>query len=148
MTYNEVIKELEALLSNNRMVKTVKNQLPTEWLYKDDQPVFPVACFDVLSGSLNVGREQVYSLQVFFLDKSGAEAEFERDVLSDMLQVATDLVSVMRGTKRDYTISDNITFNTIRDKYEDYLAGIEISFELTAVSDFDGTDAPLITPCT
>lgn len=127
------------------MIKTVKNRPPKEWLNKDDgAPEFPVCCYFINSGTFSKGREQDYSVQMFFLDKSGAEAEFEQDVISDQVGIAYDMVELIRGTRREYTIDDSINFNTISDKYEDYLAGVEISFTLTTQSDFDGCDVPML----
>jgi len=142
MTYNQLKKEITEMLESHAMIKTVKNDPPKDWIQKDNQPIFPVCCFTINSGSVNKGLEQVYSVQFFFLDKSGAEMEFEPDVVSDQLQILIDIVSLMRGTKRTYTIDDQISYNTIRDKYEDYLAGVEATFNITTQGQYDGCVAP------
>jgi hypothetical protein len=144
MTYNQITATLQSLLESHAMIKTVKNLPPKEWLLKNEQVIYPVVCFNCISGSLNVGREQVYNFQFFFLDKSGQEAEFESEVISDQLGIAADILGLMRAYKREYYIDDNVTFNTIQDKYEDYLAGCEMSFNITTQSDFDGCDVPTI----
>lgn len=126
------------------MIKTVKNVMPAEWL-KNDDTVYPVACFFVNTGSFNKGREQVYSVQFFFLDQSGVDKEFEQEVISDQVGIGYDIVELIRGTKRTYTIDDNVSFNTIADaRYEDNLAGCEFTANITTQSDFDGCDAPTI----
>jgi len=142
MTYNQLITTITSLLQNHEMIKTAKYATPKEWLLRDEQPVYPIACFSINSGSLNIGREQIYNVQFFFLDKSGAEMEFEQEVISDQLQIANDVIETIRGTKREYTIEDVIPFNTISDKYEDYLAGVEFTTNITVTSDFDGCDTP------
>jgi hypothetical protein len=143
MTYNQVIKTIKAILGSHAMIKSVKVASPREWLFEDSQPVFPVACFAMNSGSLNVGREQVYNLSLWFLDKSGMEREFEDDVASDQLQICADIISKLRNGANNWTIDDNITYNLISDKFEDYLSGVEISFNMTTFSDFDACDIPL-----
>jgi hypothetical protein len=143
MTYNQVIKTIKATLSTHAMIKSIKGATPREWLYADSQPVFPVACFGVNTGSLNIGREQVYNLTLWFLDKSGIEREFEDDVTSDQLQICADIISKLRNGANNWTISDNITYNLISDKFEDYLAGVEVNFDMTTFSDFDACDIPL-----
>lgn len=125
------------------MIKSVKNATPREWLFADDQPVFPIACFAINSGSLNIGREQVFNVTLWFLDKAGLEGEFEQDVASDQLQICADIVSKMRNGANPYQIADNISYNIIYDKFEDYLSGVEISFDMTTYSDFDACDIPL-----
>lgn len=144
MTYNQLISTLQSLLESHAMIKTVKNVMPGEWLLKDEQVVYPVCCFSVNTGSFNKGREQVYNVQFFFLDKAGAENEFEREVISDQVSTGYDIIELMRKENNPYFIDDDVTFNTLSDKYEDYLAGIELSVNITTQSDFDGCDAPIV----
>jgi hypothetical protein len=125
------------------MIKTAKYATPKEWLLRDEQPVYPIACFSINSGSLNLGREQIYNVQFFFLDKSGQEAEYEEDVISDQVQIASDILSLMRTGRNNYSIDDNVTFNAISDKYEDYLAGVELTINISTQNQFTGCDVPL-----
>ena len=143
MTYNQVIKTIKTILDTHAMIKSVKSATPREWLFADSQPVFPVACYAVNTGSLNVGREQIFNLTLWFLDKSGMEREFEDDVTSDQLQICADIISKLRNGANNWVIDDNITYNLISDKFEDYLAGVEVSFDMTTFSDFDACDIPL-----
>lgn len=143
MTYNQLIRTLQSLLGSHAMINTVKNITPREWLQRDSQPVFPIATYSVNTGSLNVGAQQVYTVQFFFLDKSGLEAEYETEIISDQIQIASDIVNIMRIGSNDYFIDDNITFSAVSDKYEDYLAGVELTINITTQSDFSACDAPL-----
>lgn len=142
MTYNQLITTLQTLLESHAMIKTAKNVTPQEWLNRESQPVYPVATYSVNAGSFNIGHEQAYTVQFFFLDKSGAEAEYEQDVISDQVQTAGDIVALMRPGKKPYFIDENITFNAISDKYEDYLAGVELTINITTLSDFSACDVP------
>lgn len=143
MTYNQLITTLQSLLESHAMIKTAKNVTPREWLLRDEQPVYPIACYSINSGSINKGREQIFNVQFFFLDKSGKDAEFESDVLSDQMQIASDILSLMRTGRKDYSIDDNVSFNAISDKYEDYLAGIEYTINISTQNEFTGCNVPL-----
>lgn len=125
------------------MIETAKHTTPKEWLLRDEQPIYPIACFSVNSGTMNIGREQVFSVQFFFLDKSGKEAEFENDVISDQIQIGSDILSLMRTGRNSYSIDDNVSFNAISDKYEDYLAGIEYTINISTQNEFTGCNVPL-----
>jgi hypothetical protein len=142
MTYNQLVKTIKTLLESQAQIKSVKNATPREWLFVDEQPIYPIACFAVNSGSLNTGREQVYNVSFWFLDKAGMEAEFEPDVASDQLQIAADIISSMRNGANNYTIDTNINYTFILDKFEDYLSGVELSFNINTISDFDACDMP------
>jgi len=126
------------------MIHEAKNVSPAEWLNRDNQPLFPIACFMVNSGSYNLGREQTFAIQMWFLDKSGVEAEFEQDVTSDMHSIASDIISYFRKGVAPMTIDDSISWTAISDKYEDYLAGVQINFNISTVSDFSYCDFPTI----
>jgi len=126
------------------MIQTAKHTTPKEWLLRDEQPIYPIACFSVNSGTMNIGREQVFSVQFFFLDKSGKEAEFENDVISDQIQTGSDILSLMRTGRNSYSIDDNVSFNAISDKYEDYLAGIEYTINISTQNEFTGCNVPLL----
>lgn len=143
MTYNQVVKEIKTILESHAMIKSVRNATPREWLFADEQPIFPISCFAINSGSLNVGREQVYNITLWFLDKSGMEAEFETDVCSDQLQIAADIISELRNGANPWLIDNNITYNLVLDKFEDYLSGVELTINMTTISDFDACDIPL-----
>lgn len=144
MTYNQLITTLQTLLESHAMIKTAKNVTPQEWLNRKTQPVYPVATYTVNNGSFNTGQEQVYSVQMFFLDKSGAEAEYETDVISDQVQTAGDIIALMRSGKKPYFIDDNIGWEAVADKYEDYLAGVELTINITTLSDFNACDVPTV----
>lgn len=125
------------------MIKTAKNITPTEWLQRDEQPVYPIACYSLVNGSLSAGRQQVYGFQFFFLDKSGMENEFETDVISDQHSIMADIINKMRLGSNEYSIDDTVNFDAIADdKYEDYLAGVTVTINITTTADYDGCDMP------
>ena len=144
MTYNQVLKTIQTLLQSHAQIKSVKVATPKEWLFVSDQPIYPISCIAINSGSLNKGREQVFNISLWFLDKAGMEAEFEADVASDQLQIASDIISKLRNEANGWTIDDNINYTFILDKFEDYLSGLEISFNMTTYSSFDACDMPTI----
>jgi len=144
MTYNQVVTEINDLLTSHAMIKTVRFASPVEWLNWDDQPTFPLACYTINSGGLNAGREQVYSINFWFLDKSGKEGEFETDVTSDQHSICADIISKMRSNSQEYLIDTNINWTAISEKFEDFLSGVTCTFNLSAVSKFDACNMPTI----
>ncbi len=143
MTYKQLTSEIQTILESNKMLHTVKFASPVEWLNWDSQPVFPLASFSINSGALNIGREQVYQIQFWFLDKSGVESEFETEVVSDMHSVAADIISKLRNGANEFTIDNQIAWNAISEKFEDYLSGVELTFNLSVKSSFDACDMPV-----
>jgi hypothetical protein len=113
-------------------------------LFWTNQPEFPNASFDVQSGSLNAGRELQYNLSIWFLDKSGVDNEFERDVTSDMLGIANDFLSILRQGFKTYSIDTTIRWDKVEEKFEDYLTGVTLNFNITIASAYGACDVPTL----
>ena len=142
MTYNQVVQEIETQLTDHPMIHEVLFSSPTEWLNRNHVPSFPVSCYEINSGFLNTGREQIFRIVIWFLDKSGIEAEFETNVISDMHGVAYDILSKLRQQFHEYTISTQIAFNVVSEKFEDYLSGVRIEFDFTIVRKYGACEVP------
>jgi len=145
MTYKQLTTEITNLLQSHAMINTVRFATPVEWLNWDDQPVYPLASFAINSGGYNIGREQVFNIQMWFLDKSGVESEFETEVTSDMHSIAADIVSKLRNGYNPYTIDPQISWTGISEKFEDYLSGVQLTFNISLISDFDACSIPVKT---
>lgn len=143
MTYNQIVKEIQTLLESHKMIHTVKFASPIEWLNWDNQPVFPLASFAINRGELNTGREQRFFIEMWLLDKSGVESEFETDVVSDMHSVAADIISTLRKGSNSYTIDTTISWDAVSEKFEDYLSGVYLTFNLSSVSAYDACSMPV-----
>jgi hypothetical protein len=50
----------------------------------------------------------------------------------------------LRNGANDFVIDDNIRFDVISEKFEDYLSGVQLTISLTSTSSFDGCDMPTI----
>lgn len=143
MTYNQIVSEITTMLSSHAMIKDTRFVTPIEWLAYENEPVLPVALFYIENGSINIGRELTYSVQFWFLDKSGVEGEFETDVTSDMHQIAGDIINQMRQ-KISYSIDDQISWTALSEKFEDYLSGVTLNFTISTTGQFGACDVPTI----
>jgi hypothetical protein len=141
MTYNQIVQKITDLLESNPIIKTTRFASPTEWLGWVEMPVMPVASFVVNNGQLNAGREIVYSITFWFLDKSGVEGEFEQQVINDQLMIANDIISALRN---DQTISldASVSWEGISEKFEDYLSGVSMTLNIYLTGKFGKCDFP------
>lgn len=142
MTRNEVITEITTILQANKMIKSVIASPPVNWLYWNEQPEFPCASFDIANGQYNAGRELVYTIEMWLLDKSGVDNEFEYDVSNAMHLVGADVVNVLRQQFKQYSISTLVSWSKVEEKFEDYLTGVTFTFDLSVVNDFTACDVP------
>lgn len=82
---------------------------------------------------------------MWFLDKSGKEGEFETDVVSDQVEIANDIISLLRQSqKRSWLMDDNISFQVISDSFEDYLAGVQLDVTLKTIDNYDACSVPVL----
>jgi hypothetical protein len=141
MTYNQLVTKIQTLLQSHPMIHEVMFSSPTEWLFRDNQPMMPVANFVIESGSLNLGREMTYTTRFWFLDKSGVDGEFETEVISDQHQIANDIIAQLR---KDITIGidSNISWTAISEKFEDYLSGVDLSITISTTDQYQLCDLP------
>lgn len=142
MTYNQVVATIETILQNHNQINDVRTSSPLNWLNDNNNPIYPVACFTIDNGQYNTGREIVYRVNMWFLDKSGMDLQFEQEVTSDMVQVGFDVINEMRQGFNKYGISSNISWNALTEKFEDYITGITLLFDFSVVNDFTACDSP------
>jgi hypothetical protein len=142
MTRNEVITEITTILQANKMIKSVIASPPVNWLFWNEQPEFPNASFDIANGQYNAGRELVYTIEMWLLDKSGVDNEFEYDVSNAMHLVGADVVNVLRQQFKQYSISTSVSWSKVEEKFEDYLTGVTFTFDFIVVNDYTACDVP------
>ena len=144
MTYNQVVKMILDLLDNHPNINEVDFTTPVNWINRNYVPSFPVANFTIDAGTFQSNREQSYRIDMWFLDKSGNEGEFETDVVSDMHGVAYDIIAQLKKLSNPYTVTDVITWGVISEKFEDYLSGIKLTLDLFVDRKYGACDVPTI----
>jgi hypothetical protein len=143
MTYKEIVEDITAKLEAHPMIKTVMFNSPLDWLNREQQPEYPVACFTVNTGFFGSNRSLNYSINFWFLDKSGAEGEFETDVVSDMHLISNDVVSWLKRGDSEYIVDNQITWNALSEKFEDYISGITFTVNANVISNYGACDYPV-----
>ena len=143
MTYNQAILELRNVLSSHPMISEVLSETPAAWLNSESVPSFPSASYVINSGQINAGREQVYTIDVWLLDKAGVDGEFDIDITSNMQGIAYDILQALRQNSTAYSISNTVRWDAIAEKFEDYLSGVKFSFDLSAVRKYGACDTAI-----
>lgn len=143
MTYNQLVEELKSRLNEHGQLKGVYNATPTEILAPEGEIDLPAAFFVVNTGSFLPGNARDRVVQMWFVDKSGQENEFEQDVSSDMEQVAGDIVEGLYNDGNPWLIDKPITFEFFRARYGDYLSGVQFTFNIETQNKADACDTPV-----
>lgn len=127
MTLNQLVAAIQALGEGHALIKrtfqgTIVDFLSTENLY-------PAMLFDVTSASIN-GSEQSINFEMYFMDRVAQDQSNEMEVLSDQLQIAQDIVSLMRNQDNEYELSDNVQITFFVDDTGDVLGGVRLDITI------------------
>ena len=143
MTYKQTKEAVQAILENHAMIKRVIFNSPLEWMFANEQPEFLYAVLQSITDHLRKGIK--FYTYYMVLDKSGKEGEFETDVVSDQVEIANDIVSLLRQSqKRSWLMDDNISFQVISDSLRDYLAGVQLDVTLKTIDNYDACSVPVL----
>lgn len=142
MTYKKLRNEITAILESHAQIKQVRFSSPLNWIFKNEFPEFPVACFNFETGDLEKGYVN-YNLRMWFIDKAGQDGEFDDDVISDQLEIAKDIFTLIRQSHIRDWIAEDATFTVLSEKFEDFLSGVELSLTLKVFNNYDSCDIPV-----
>lgn len=142
MTYNQVVNLVKATLESHAMIKSVKFATPSEWLNWEGVPELPIALYTLNTGSFSGGYQNTYTMEIWLLDKSGVEGEFETEVTSDMHGILSDIVNALSAPVNKYSIEMPVNWNAVSDKYEDYLSGVTSTININTNGQFSFCDFP------
>lgn len=127
MTLNQLIDDITGLGKRHALIKktfcgTIVDFLSTENLY-------PAMLFDVTTASIN-GAEQNINFEFYFMDRVSQDQSNEMEVLSDQLQIAQDIISLMRDQNNEYELSEQVNVSFFVDDTGDVLAGVRLDITI------------------
>lgn len=143
MGYQALKISIGNLLKSHQQIKSVQFNTPSEWIKRNGQPEYGLACYALNSGRWQSGM-RVYNLTLWFLDLSGREGEFSLEVENDQLEIANDIVALIRNPENyDYWMEgDTANFTIIQEQFEDFLSGCEVTMEIGVSEAFDRCQVP------
>jgi hypothetical protein len=117
---NQLILRLKELAEDHNQINT--NGFGELWeIGVDAAPIYPLFWSNVVSSNLS-SKQLSISLQLLTLDLVHKDLSNENEVLSDMLQVMTDLVSELRR-EDSFLLENNVSFTPVREKFDDEVGG-------------------------
>lgn len=133
MTLNQIVKELTTIGNDHEQINFV--YFGDVWERLSNGEVTYPAMFFTLTGANVLAKEIGYSFSLYFMDRMLSEETNETEVLSDMTQVAGDIVAQLRYPT-DYgnvtwTVNQNLPLTFYTESDPDYLAGVKLDITLT-----------------
>ena len=133
MTLNQIVKELTKIGNDHEQINYV--YFGDVWERISNGEVTYPAMFMTLTGASFGAKDIGYSFSLYFMDRMLMEETNETEVLSDMTQVAGDIVAQLRYPE-DYsivtwTLSQNLPVTFYTESDPDLLAGVKLDATLT-----------------
>lgn len=133
MTLNQIVKELTTIGNDHEQINYV--YFGDVWERLSNGEVTYPAMFFTLTGANYGAKEIAFSFSLYFMDRMLMEETNETEVLSDMTQVAGDVVAQLRYPE-DYsivtwTLSQNLPVTFYTESDPDLLAGVKLDATLT-----------------
>lgn len=133
MTLNQIVKELTTIGNQHEQIDFV--YFGDVWERLSNGEVTYPAMFFTLTGASYGAKEIGFSFSLYFMDRMLNEETNETEVLSDMTQVAGDIVAQLRFPT-DYqsvtwTLNQNLPITFYTESDPDYLAGVKLDVTLT-----------------
>lgn len=133
MTLNQIVKELTTIGNDHEQINFV--YFGDVWERLSNGEVTYPAMFFTLTGANVLSKEVGYQFSLYFMDRMLNEETNETEVLSDMTQVAGDIVAQLRYPtdygKVTWTVNQNLPLTFYTESDPDYLAGVKLDITLT-----------------
>lgn len=130
-TLNQIVKTIGDLASNHKQIKSYYfGDLP-DFLSRGTENVYPSMYYDLTGADISVNTLSL-NFSLYFFDRMLPEETNETEVLSDMLEVAQDIVAQLGHPNFDFDITTTTTLTFFTEDTPDLLAGVraDITLEL------------------
>jgi hypothetical protein len=135
MTLNELVAQIQKIGDDHKIIETTYNGVAID-LLSDREVTYPAFTFDISVGRIS-GPSLTWDVNMFFFDRVQQGGGNEREVQSDQVQIAQDVLASMRYPGNGFTVGDTFTVNLFTESTPELLAGcnMTLSIELPAASD-------------
>lgn len=122
MTLKQVIDIIQRLGEAHEMIETTWNGAVMDRLALSDVK-YPLFTFDTTTARIDAGSLRI-DFQMFFIDRLVADMENEREVQSEMLSIAQDIIAQLQYPGFDFSVPTGSDVTFITDETPDLLAGV------------------------
>jgi hypothetical protein len=136
MTLNQVVKTIQDIGTAHHQIETVYfGDLP-DFLNRGSENIYPALYFDVTGANI-VGTSLNLNFSLYFFDRMLPEETNETEVLSDMLEVAQDIIAQFRYNNFEFDPLTNVTIDFFTEDTPELLAGVraDLTLELPFTAD-------------
>lgn len=139
MTLNEIVNLIKSLGDSHSIIATTYNGSAIDAL--ETELTYPVMTFTTDVARVN-GQTITFDVSMFFFDRLMQGNDNEREVQSDQLEIAKDIISQLRDGRFDFVLLDAITLNFFTDSTPELLAGVNAALQIELPFQSDRCQVP------
>ena len=141
-TYNNALTLLRKIGNDHLMINSTTvgdiHEIDLEKFTK-----FPLLHINTVNVEVNEST-MTMNFQLFLADLVTENAESEEDVLSDTLQIVTDILSLLRNeTYEGFYTEGNYTIEPFVERFDNSLTGWVVNIPLIVDNDYQSCDLPI-----
>lgn len=141
LTLNQVTSQIRAIAEAHKQINTVKDGDLDEFLGESADNVYPAMYFDVAPSNIST-RTLTLNFDLFFFDRLLPERTNEKEIMSDLLSIAQDIIAQLMYNEFEFEMSPNVPLTPVTEDTPDNLVAWQASISLNLPFTSDRCQVP------
>lgn len=129
LTLNQLVQKITEMGNAHKQIKSVYFGDIEDYLSKGTDNLYPSLFFDVTGANIQ-GKSLTINFSLYFSDRMLPEGVNETEVLSDMLDVAQDILAQLKYNNFVFDEVASATISFFTEDKPDLLAGVRVDLSL------------------
>ena len=152
-TYNNVINTLKCLGEQHLEIKSTTTGDITD-IDLEKNTLFPLYHINPVSVDVSMSQK-TFNFQLFVMDIVDADGDAEQTVLSDTLQIITDIIAILKhgeilygydashGEEERYFVDDDFSIEPFTERFDNAVTGWIVDVGIIVESELDSCTIPI-----
>ena len=152
-TYNNVINTLKCIGEQHLEIKSTTTGDITD-IDLEKNTLFPLYHINPVSVDVSMSQK-TFNFQLFVMDIVDADGDAEQTVLSDTLQIITDLIAILKhgeilygydashGEEERYFVDDDFSIEPFTERFDNAVTGWIVDVGIIVESELDSCTIPI-----
>jgi len=154
-TYNNVVNTLKCLGEQHLEIKSTTTGDITD-IDLEKNTLFPLYHINPVSVDVSMSQK-TFNFQLFVMDIVDADGDAEQTVLSDTLQIITDIIAILKhgeilygydashGEEERYFVDDDFSIEPFTERFDNAVTGWIVDVGIIVESELNSCDIPVNT---
>lgn len=152
-TYNNVVNTLKCLGEQHLEIQSTTTGDITD-IDLEKNTLFPLYHINPVSVDVSMSQK-TFNFQLFVMDIVDADGDAEQTVLSDTLQIITDLIAILKhgeilygydashGEEERYFVDDDFSIEPFTERFDNAVTGWIVDVGIIVESELNSCDVPI-----